>query len=170
MGARRWRLFVDHAGEGRVGREDHHLFAIPGLHAELAQAVQVHQPGYEHLAGATRHDVRDPAAFFAELDLPVAVSGLPRCLVGPAEVVDPPALLPAAVLDPGSGRLRLRELARHHVIEHYRGKSLRCADCVEDDRCDGIRINMVRDQGLKLASPIGDQEASGSTGTNSSKP
>ena len=34
------------------------------------------------------------------------------------------------------------------------GKSVRCADCRLNDRCEGIHINMIRDQGLRQAQPL----------------
>ena len=52
------------------------------------------------------------------------------------------------------GRLDIRETARFHIRDGYFSKSLRCRDCVVTDRCDGAHINLLRDQGLKLLSPL----------------
>jgi MoaA/NifB/PqqE/SkfB family radical SAM enzyme len=118
------------------------------------EQLHIHQPSHEHLTGAHKHDVRDPAAFFAQLDLPIRTSGLPACLAPGTELVAEPAVLQSDLFDPDSGRLSVRPLARYHIREHYRGKSVRCDDCRVAEWCDGIPINMVRDQGLALANPL----------------
>jgi len=124
------------------------------LLASLAQRVRIHQPSHEQLKDATLQDVRDPGAFFRQLALPVQVSGLPACLVPGADWVPERAILEAGMFDRETGRLDIRELARHHVRARYRAKSVRCADCVLDARCEGAHVNMVRDQGLELLSPL----------------
>jgi MoaA/NifB/PqqE/SkfB family radical SAM enzyme len=119
----------------------------------LAQ-LQIHQPAHEKLETAAAHDVRNPAAFFAELDLPIACSGLPACLAPGTTLIDEPQVLRPGLFEPDTGRLAWKPLARHHIRSHYKGKSVRCEDCRVDTRCDGIPINMIRDQGLALASPL----------------
>ena len=116
--------------------------------------VSVHQPSHERLQDAG-NDLRSPAAFFAHLALPdLRVSGLPACLAPNTRLTEERAILPAGLFDPDTGRVAIRPLARHHVATHYRSKSLRCRDCRVSDRCDGIHVNMIRDQGLKLAAPL----------------
>jgi hypothetical protein len=125
--------------------------------AQLAGAldrVRIHQPGRSSLDAAARHDVRDPASFFAELDLPVRVSGLPSCALAEARPVSPRPVLSASRFDPGTGRLDTRSLAQRHVEETYFGKSIRCRECSVTDLCEGLPIQMVRDQGLQLARPL----------------
>ena len=118
--------------------------------------VRIRQPGHEHLAEAAASDVRDPGALFAALDLPVRVSGLPACQT-PGATLDPGlAVLEAALFDRDSGRLSIRALSRWHIREGYKGKSVRCADCRLNSRCDGLPINLIRDQGLKMARPLTD--------------
>lgn len=119
-------------------------------------AIRIHQPSWERLSEASAQDVRDPAAFFRELDLPVAVTGLPACFAPGARLVEDPVRVPIDLFDPGTGRLAVRPLARHHVRDRYRAKSLRCSDCRVDSRCEGPSINMVRDQGLRLCDPLTD--------------
>ena len=118
----------------------------------LLHRLRLHQPSWATLAEAAAQDVRDPASFFHALNLRVSVSGLPACLAPGAEIVPPLAILSSALFV--EGRLSVHAVAEAHVSEHYRGKSLRCADCAVDDSCDGISINMIRDQGLRLASPL----------------
>ena len=48
--------------------------------ASTWRRLRLHQPNYEFLKDAIANDVRDLRAFFAQLDLPVRVSGLPACL------------------------------------------------------------------------------------------
>lgn len=116
--------------------------------------VQLHQPSYETLQEASEHDVRDPAAFFQTLGRRVAVSGLPACQAPGTMLVPEETTLPAEVFE--AGRLQWKPLARHHVTERYRAKSVRCRDCRVNDRCRGLHINMIRDQGLQLARPLVD--------------
>ncbi len=130
-------------------------------HRELAAAavdrIVVHQPTHEHLQDAATSDVRNPGGFFAHLAVPgLRVSGLPACLAPGTRLTSDRALLPAELFDPGTGRVGIRALARHHVDTHYRSKSLRCRGCRVTDRCEGIHVNMVRDQGLRLAQPLTD--------------
>ncbi len=116
--------------------------------------VQIHQPSHEFLSGAAERDLRDPAAFFESLNLPIRVSGLPACLAPGTTLIDEPSVLPAAIFDAETGRLHWKELARYHVVNNYRAKSVRCADCRLFDRCEGLHVNMIRDQGLALATPL----------------
>jgi MoaA/NifB/PqqE/SkfB family radical SAM enzyme len=122
----------------------------------LTENVRIHQPSYEHMAMAAERDVRDPRSFFEQLGVPVRVSGLPACLAPNMRLEPGLRILRKTMFDAENGRIDIRELARHHVTEGYRAKSLRCRECVVNDRCDGIPINMVRDQGLRLALPITD--------------
>jgi len=116
--------------------------------------VRIHQPGFEHLKEALGNDVRDPAAFFAELALPVKVSGLPACGAPGAVLVHDHRRLSADMFDADTGRIAIRALAKGHVSTWYRSKSVRCKRCPATDRCPGFHINMVRDQGLSLCRPL----------------
>jgi MoaA/NifB/PqqE/SkfB family radical SAM enzyme len=120
--------------------------------------LRVHQPSYEFLKDATANDVRDPKAFFAQLDLPIRVSGLPACLVPHAQLAEAVKVLRKTLFEPDSGRLAIRELAREHVTRGYWGKSLRCRDCRLNARCDGAHINFLRDQGFAQLEPFRDGE------------
>lgn len=116
--------------------------------------LRIHQPSHEHMSDATADDVRDPRAFFAQLALPIEVSGLPVCLTPEGTWVPDRAILPAAIFDDETGRLSIRPLARYHVEQKYLAKSVRCGDCVVNDRCEGAHINWVRDQGLGPLTPL----------------
>jgi molybdenum cofactor biosynthesis enzyme MoaA len=118
--------------------------------------LRVHQPGHEFLKDATADDVRDPRDFFAALDLPIAVSGLPACLAPNTQLREAPKVLAKTIFDPRTGRIDTRGLARAHVVEGYWGKSLRCRDCRVNDRCDGAHINFLRDQGFAQLEPLRD--------------
>ena len=124
------------------------------LAAKLLDRIRVHQPSHEHMQEARDQDVREPRAFFKVLDLPIRVSGLPACLTPKAEWIEERAILEKDLFDAESGRLDIRSLARYHVRSHYRAKSVRCADCRVNDRCEGAHINMVRDQGLAQLTPL----------------
>jgi len=124
------------------------------IESTYLDALHIHQPAHEKLQTAASVDVRDPAKLFEQLDLPIAFSGLPACMAPGTRLVDEPHILTPSLFESDTGRLAWRPLARHHVESHYRGKSSRCEDCRLTDRCDGIPINMVRDQGLSLARPL----------------
>ena len=122
--------------------------------ASALDRVSLHQAHHEHMSAAVAQDLRDPAEFFTALNLPIAISGLAACQTPGARLVEAPRRLRPALFDPETGRIAIRELARDHVQEHYLAKSVRCKDCRVTERCDGIHINMIRDQGLKLARPL----------------
>lgn len=116
--------------------------------------LRLHQPSHTKMARAVEEDVRDPRSFFEALSQPVRVSGLPACLTPGAVIVPPVSRLDAALFDPVQGRLDTRALSEHHIEHGYRAKSERCQGCAVTDRCDGIHVNMIRDQGLSLARPL----------------
>ncbi len=116
--------------------------------------IRIHQPTHEHFKEAIEQDYRNPKTFFEELELPVRSSGLPACMCPGTKIVEPIKKLQADLFDDQTGRVKIRNLASFHVTEHYRSKSVRCRDCVVNDRCDGQHINMIRDQGLKILTPL----------------
>ena len=116
--------------------------------------LRIHQQSHEHMKNALEEDYRNPREFFEKLNLDVRVSGLPACMIPGTRIVDQPKILKASLFDTETGRIKIRNLASYHVAEHYRSKSVRCRDCVVNDRCDGQHINMIRDQGLRLLKPL----------------
>jgi len=124
--------------------------------AVATDRVRVHQPGFEHMKDALASDIRDPAAFFTTLDLPVKVSGLPACGAPKAVLVSDLRRLGAGMFDADTGRIAIKALAKAHVSTWYRSKSVRCKRCPATERCPGFHINMVRDQGLSLCRPLTD--------------
>jgi len=123
-------------------------------HRDELRGLRIHQLSWETLEQAAEHDVRDPAGFFLALDRPVEVSGLAACQAPGATLVEPRRLLHEGLFDAESGRPSVDALAHDHVTQGYRVHSLRCRTCRVVDRCEGIAVNMVRDQGLKLARPL----------------
>jgi pyruvate-formate lyase-activating enzyme len=122
--------------------------------AALGERARVHQPSHEHMGTAKAQDLRDPARLFAKLKARLRVSGLPACAAPGVTLVPERAVLPASVFSPETGRLDLYPLAGHFVRSGYRAKSSRCEDCALTDRCDGLHINMIRDQGLRQCAPL----------------
>ena len=120
--------------------------------------VSLRQPSHEHMASARQDDIREPRVFFARLGIPLAVSGLPVCLAPGMRLVAEPRILPRSVFDRETGRLHIRRVAERHVAAHYRAKSVRCADCAVNDRCEGAHINMIRDQGLGQLTPLDESD------------
>lgn len=122
--------------------------------ADRLDAFRIHQPSFEHMKDASEQDVRAPKQFFEELDLRVRVSGLPPCNTPNCELIEIRPVLPHRAFDMGSGRFDIRQLAKFHIQSGYRSTSSRCEDCALANRCDGMHINMVRDQGLALLEPM----------------
>jgi MoaA/NifB/PqqE/SkfB family radical SAM enzyme len=122
----------------------------------ILDRVRLHQPSFEHMKEASDNDVREPKAFFESLGLRIRTSGLPACNTPGAQLIEMRSTVPHTLFDQGSGRVSIRDLARYHIRTHYRSKSSRCDDCLLADRCDGMHINMVRDQGLSLLDPMTD--------------
>jgi len=120
----------------------------------LLDRVWIHQPSYEHVKDSVANDVRAPADFFTQLALPVRVSGLPACLAPGTVLKLPVRRLDRRMFSRETGRLEIRELARHHVADGYRSKSVRCSGCAVASRCEGAHVNMVRDQGLGMLTPL----------------
>lgn len=125
---------------------------------DLLPHLRLHQPNHEFLKDSVENDVRNPKEFFAQLGLPVRVSGLAACLAPHTQLAEAPKVLRKSLFDPETGRIAIRELARTHVIEGYWGKSLRCRDCRVNDRCDGAHINFLRDQGFAKLEPLREGE------------
>ena len=118
--------------------------------------LRIQQPTWEHMKDALRRDMREPAAFFEALALPVRVSGLAPCQA-PGTILTPDIKRVSPTLyDWETGRIDIRPLARKHVSEHYRARSVRCRECRVVGRCDGVHINMIRDQGLAQCRPLTD--------------
>jgi molybdenum cofactor biosynthesis enzyme MoaA len=119
----------------------------------LSPRLALRQPSYERLSDAAERDV-DVRAFFARLArLParVPVEGLPACVLGHPPRPRPP-ILDAAMRD-AAGRLEIFRFTRRYIDDRYRTKSLRCADCVESPRCDGMHVNFVRAHGYAVMEP-----------------
>ena len=120
----------------------------------MDERVRIHQPSWEHMKDALENDVRDPAAFFRALGLRVRTSGLPACGAPGTLLEDAPLRHRPTHFDWKTGRVAIRPLAKEHVATFYRSKSLRCRQCPVTERCEGVHINMIRDQGLKTCQPL----------------
>ena len=121
---------------------------------ERREQLRFHQPFFEKLSQTSESDIRNPKQFFEKINVSIQTSGLPSCIAVGMSIQEPIARLPKNIFDLESGRLDIHELSKHHIVSGYRSKSIRCSDCKLNDRCDGIHINMVRDQGLRLAEPL----------------
>lgn len=119
-----------------------------------AERLRLHQPSHEHLSRAQAEDLPNLRSFFRKILAPLRVSGLPPCLAPGAPLVKPRRILPRAIFEPDTGRLHIQRLARYHIVEGYRAKSVRCADCRVTDRCEGAHINLIRHAGLAALRPL----------------
>ena len=122
--------------------------------AALGDRLRVHQPSWEHMKDSLEQDVENPASFFEALNLRVRTTGLPACAAPGTILEEAPLRHKPAHFDWTTGRIDIRPLAKEHVSTFYLSKSLRCRQCPVTDRCEGIHINMVRKQGLKLCVPL----------------
>ena len=118
---------------------------------EAPARLVVWQPAHERLTESTAEDV-DLAAFFREFTLPVAVEGVPACVLGRPPRARP-VVLDGAMLTP-EGRVEIFRYARRYVLDRFRTKSLRCKPCVYRDECGGLHINYVRAHGYAAMQPV----------------
>jgi hypothetical protein len=113
--------------------------------------LALRQPTYERVTGSVEHDA-DLAPFFARFSRGVPVEGVPVCILGRAprerrRVLD-------TAMRGADGQLEIFRYTRRYILEGYRTKSLRCADCRENARCDGLHINYVRAHGYSAMQPV----------------
>ncbi|MBK8696885.1 MAG: radical SAM protein [Deltaproteobacteria bacterium] len=123
------------------------LLSLPEVPSRLA----LHQPSYDRLSDAARHDV-DLRDFFSRFTAPVPAEGVPACVTGRAEPPRSPTL-DAAMMTP-DGQLEVFRYIKRYIAEHYRARSLRCKPCVYADTCDGMHINYIRAHGYGLMQPV----------------
>jgi pyruvate-formate lyase-activating enzyme len=116
--------------------------------------ISLHQQSYEKLEQVIHNDIENVAGFFEQLRLPIKTSGLPPCIAKYSQLSTPYYRLDPTLFDWSSGRVSIRELARNHIKEGYQVKSVRCRDCVVENKCDGAHINTVRARGLKILQPL----------------
>jgi hypothetical protein len=113
--------------------------------------VALRQPSYERLTEAGENDV-DLRDFFGRFKHPVPVEDVPACIAG-----RPPRARPRTLdtsMMTADGKLEIFRYARRYILEGYRTKSLRCGECRENQRCDGLHINHVRAHGYAVMAPI----------------
>ena len=121
---------------------------------EVADRVRVRQPTHERMEAALDDDLQDPRDFFESLGVRLRVAGLPACLATGSELDPGLQILEAGLFDPETGRVDTNALARFHVRDRYKGKSVRCRDCRLNARCEGLHINAVRAIGLGALRPL----------------
>jgi molybdenum cofactor biosynthesis enzyme MoaA len=117
----------------------------------LPARLALRQPTYERVTGSVEHDA-DLAPFFARFSRAVPVEGVPACILGRAprerrRVLD-------TAMRGADGQLEIFRYTRRYILEGYRTKSLRCAGCRENARCDGLHINYVRAHGYAAMQPV----------------
>lgn len=118
---------------------------------DVSARLVLRQPSYERLTEADEKDL-DLHAFFTKFTHPVRVEEVPACISGRAPTPRR-RVLDTAMMTP-DGKLEVFRYTRRYILEGYRTKSLRCSDCRENARCDGMHINHVRAHGFKVMRPI----------------
>lgn len=113
--------------------------------------LALRQPSYERLTEAAAHDV-DLHDFFASFTHAVPVENVPPCVLGRAPRA-PRAVLDTAMMTPDA-RLEIFRYTRRYLLEGYRTKSLRCAECAYVEGCAGMHINHVRAHGYAVMRPV----------------
>ncbi|MGH7436948.1 MAG: radical SAM protein [Polyangiaceae bacterium] len=122
--------------------------------AALPARLALRQPSYERLSEAATHDV-DLRPFFARLPEAfrgVPVEGVPACILGRSPRERPATL--DTTMRTAAGKLEIFRYTRRYIHDRYRTKSLRCRDCSETSRCDGMHVNFVRAHGYKVMEPL----------------
>jgi MoaA/NifB/PqqE/SkfB family radical SAM enzyme len=118
---------------------------------DLPRRLSLWQPNHERSTEAKADDV-DLMGFFAKFRAEVPVDNVPACILG-RRPRPPRTTLDTAMMGK-DGRLEIFRFTRRYILEHYRTKSLRCRDCAENERCDGMHINAVRAHGYGVMQPI----------------
>jgi MoaA/NifB/PqqE/SkfB family radical SAM enzyme len=121
--------------------------------ARIPARVALRQPSYERLSEAAKNDVHPAKPFFARLDPSVPVEGVPACILGRTPRPTPPTL--DTTMRTVEGRLEIFRYTRRYINDRYRTKALRCSQCFETGRCDGLHINYVRSHGYAVMEPLG---------------
>ena len=111
----------------------------------------VRQPNYELVTDAQANDV-DLAAFFARLPASVPIENVPACILG-RQPRPRRAIADTAMMRP-DGRLEIFRYTKRYITERYYSRPLRCKDCREADRCEGMHINYVRAHTFEAMQPI----------------
>ncbi len=78
--------------------------------------------------------------------------GVPECVTGRDPRRDPKTF--DGTMASPDGSLEIFRYARRYILDHYRVKSLRCADCTKREGCDGLHINQVRAHGYTVMQPL----------------
>lgn len=120
--------------------------------ASIAHRVVVVQPNYDLASTAKERDVMPVRDALSRLPPGVVAENLPKCLVG--ERFRPPVrTADTAVLGP-DGRVAMAAFTQRFIEDGFYSKPVRCAGCVENDRCRGVHINWVRAHGFAELEPI----------------
>ena len=120
--------------------------------------ISLRQPTYERLTEAADYDA-DVRDFFARWKQAAPVEGVPACILGRPPRARPRMLDTA--MRGADGMLEIFRYTRRYLLEGYRTKSLRCAECAEVDRCEGMHINFVRAHGYAVMQPIAAEPLNG---------
>ncbi|HEY1691398.1 MAG TPA: radical SAM protein [Polyangiaceae bacterium] len=121
---------------------------------EVPARVSLRQPSYERLTEAAANDV-DLHDFFARTApalRTVHVDDVPACVLG-REPRAARRTLDTAMMAP-DGRLEIFRYTRRYILDGYRTKSLRCAECKHVEACDGMHVNFVRAHGYGVMRPV----------------
>jgi hypothetical protein len=87
-----------------------------------------------------------------KLELPV--ENVPACILGRRPREEAKTLDTAMMGAGAKGGFEIFRFTRRYILEHYRTKSLRCKECVENERCTGMHINAVRAHGYGQMRPL----------------
>jgi len=156
------RVVAHTATEARELLADEHTFEVVVLLTRetgewlstlttVSPRLALRQPSYDRLTEAGERDL-DLRAFFSTFSHAVPVEEVPACISGRAPRPRR-RTLDTAMMTP-EGKLEIFRYTRRYIVDGYRTKSLRCAECREDARCDGMHINHVRAHGYEVMVPI----------------
>jgi hypothetical protein len=119
--------------------------------AHLPSRLALRQPTYERLTESAQND-DDWKPLFERIPRDLPVEGVPACMLGRAP--RPARRVLDTAMRSVDGRLEIFRYTRRFILEGYRTKSLRCAECREDSGCRGMHINYVRAHGYAPLRPL----------------
>jgi len=119
--------------------------------AALPTNLVIVQKNYNLVSDAHANDV-DLKAFFETFQGEAPVENVPACLVK-KPVRPAKRTLDLAMLGPDA-RIDMTAFALRYVADGFYTKALRCQDCQENKRCQGVHVNWVRAHGFSALLPI----------------
>ncbi len=120
--------------------------------AALSKRIVAIQPNYDLASSAKDRDIEGVREALGSLPAGITTENIPKCLAGErARATERTA--DAAVLGP-DGRVLMAAFTQRFIEDGFYSKPVRCAGCIENERCAGVHVNWVRAHGFGELEPI----------------